>query len=374
MKTLFLPAVRLLDRLNYPLKFSLILLVCGLSAAALLAQIFVSLREDMTVAEREIAGLTLFDAGFAVVLLTQQHRGLNAGVLGGSTELIPKRDAVARELEGAVARLETSMATDSAWVPLQGAWSPVRSELQRLVSSAPTMPAPESFKAHSVAIASLLRWIGDLGEVSGLSRDPDPATSNLIGPLLTSLPQLSEGLGQIRGRGTNIIARREVLRGDEHAMVALLADIARTEATLLESLERAGKANTAIGGALERSRTEIAAAVASVRQAATRDILEQQFTLAPPAYFELGTQAISTTVRNFDEVLRPQTGQLLQQRLDELSERLRFQIVLSAVAMLVAGYLFTAVYLAIVRSVRELSAGAKRYAAGDYRTRVDFSA
>ena len=374
MKTLFLPAIRLLDRLNYPLKFALILLVCGLSAAALLAQIFVSLREDMTVAEREIAGLTLFDAGFGVVLLTQQHRGLNAGVLGGSKEMIPRREAKAAEIEGAIAKLDAAIAAEPMWQPLQADWQATRGELQRILAGATQMTAPQSFKAHTETIARLLRWIGDLGGVSGLSQDPDSATSNLIGPLLTSLPELSERLGQLRARGTNIIARREVLRADEHGVVALLAEIARTEATLLESLERAGKANAGIAGALERSRTEIAAAVASVRQAVTRDILEQQFTLAPPAYFDLTTQAISTAVRNFDEVLRPQTGQLLQQRLDELSERLRFQIVLSAVAMLVAGYLFTAVYLAIVRSVRELSAGAKRYAAGDYRTRVEFSA
>lgn len=374
MKALFLPAIRLLDRLNYPLKFSLILLVCGLSAAALLAQIFVSLREDMTVAEREIAGLTLFDAGFGVVLLAQQHRGLNAGVLGGSTELIPRREAKAAEIEGAISKLDAAIAAEPIWQPLQPDWLEARGELQRILAGASQMSAPQSFKAHTEAIARLLRWIGGLGGVSGLSQDPDPATSNLIGPLLTSLPELSERLGQLRARGTNIIARREVLRADEHGVVALLAEIARTEATLLESLERAGKANAGMAAALERSRTEIAAAIANVRQAVTRDILEQQFTLAAPVYFDLTTQAITTAVRNFDEVLRPQTGQLLQQRLDLLSDRLQFQIALSVVAMLVAGYLFTAVYLAIVRSVRELSAGAKRYAAGDYRTRVEFSA
>ncbi|WP_341649578.1 hypothetical protein [Thauera humireducens] len=292
MKALFLPAIRLLDRLNYPLKFSLILLVCGLSAAALLAQIFVSLREDMTVAEREIAGLTLFDAGFGVVLLAQQHRGLNAGVLGGSTELIPRREAKAAEIEGAISKLDAAIAAEPMWQPLQPDWLAARGELQRILAGASQMSAPQSFKAHTEAIARLLRWIGDLGGVSGLSQDPDPATSNLIGPLLTSLPELSERLGQLRARGTNIIARREVLRADEHGVVALLAEIARTEATLLESLERAGKANAGMAAALERSRTEIAAAIANVRQAVTRDILEQQFTpLRRPT--SISTQAIT---------------------------------------------------------------------------------
>ena len=66
MKILFQPAVRLLDRLSYPLKFGLIILVCAVASVILLAQIFTSLRDEIRVTEREIAGLHLFDAGFGV--------------------------------------------------------------------------------------------------------------------------------------------------------------------------------------------------------------------------------------------------------------------------------------------------------------------
>ena len=66
MKILFQPAVRLLDRLSYPLKFGLIILVCVVASVILLAQIFTSLREEIRVTQQEIAGLKLFDAGFAV--------------------------------------------------------------------------------------------------------------------------------------------------------------------------------------------------------------------------------------------------------------------------------------------------------------------
>ena len=104
MKILFQPAVRLLDRLSYPLKFGLIILVCVVASVILLAQIFTSLRDEIRVTEREIAGLHLFDAGFGVILKTQQHRGLSAGVLGGSSELAPKREAKAAELRAAIAR------------------------------------------------------------------------------------------------------------------------------------------------------------------------------------------------------------------------------------------------------------------------------
>ena len=66
MKLLFLPAIRLLDRLSYPLKFGLIILVCAAASAVLLTQIFTNLRSEIRVTHQEIAGLELFDAGFVV--------------------------------------------------------------------------------------------------------------------------------------------------------------------------------------------------------------------------------------------------------------------------------------------------------------------
>ena len=119
MKLLFLPAVRLLDRLSYPLKFGLIILVCAAASLVMLTQIFTSLRDQIDVTERQISGLTLFDAGFAVVLNTQQHRGLSAGVLGGSTELAPKREQKAADLRATIAALDAAIAADVSWAKLQ---------------------------------------------------------------------------------------------------------------------------------------------------------------------------------------------------------------------------------------------------------------
>ena len=79
----------------------------------------------------------------------------------------------------------------------------------------------------------MLRWLGDLGDTSGLTLDPDPASANLIAPLLNTLPELSERLGQLRARGTNLTARRALVQADEHAVVSLLAEIGRAESALI---------------------------------------------------------------------------------------------------------------------------------------------
>ena len=196
MKLLFLPAIRLLDRLSYPLKFGLIILVCAAASAILLTQIFTNLRSEIRVTQQEIAGLELFDAGFAVILKTQQHRGLSAGVLGGSADMVPKREQKAQELKAAMTALDAAIAREATWAPLQPGWQRVRSTLANLADEGLRLDGPTNFRTHTEAIAGMLRWLGDLGDTSGLALDPDPASANLIAPLLNTLPELSERQSQ----------------------------------------------------------------------------------------------------------------------------------------------------------------------------------
>ena len=374
MKLLFLPAIRLLDRLSYPLKFGLIILVCAAASAILLTQIFVNLRGEIRLTQQEIAGLELFDAGFAVILKTQQHRGLSAGVLGGSADMVPKREQKAQELKAAMTALDAAIAREATWAPLQLGWQRVRSTLASLADEGLRLDGPTNFRTHTEAIAGMLRWLGDLGDTSGLALDPDPASANLIVPLLNTLPELSERLGQLRARGTNLTARRELVQADEHAVVSLLAEIGRAESALSERLQRTARINSALADRLDAANKEISAGVEQVRTTTRQEILEKRFEIGSAAFFELVTRSIDTAVRNFDQVLRPEAGRLLEARLKTLEDRLVTQIALSVVAMLLAAYLFIAVYLAILRSVRELSTGAQQFAGGDYRARVQFSA
>jgi len=296
MKLLFLPAIRLLDRLSYPFKFGLIILVCAAASLVLLSQIFTSLREEIRVTQQEIAGLELFDAGFAVILKTQQHRGLSAGVLGGSSDLVPRREQKAVELKAAMNALDAAIAADPAWAVLKPGWEKPRAELLALADTGLRLSGPENFAAHTQTIGLMLRWLGDLGDVSGLALDPEQASANLIAPMLQTLPELSERLGQLRARGTNIVARRELLRTDEYGVVSLLAEINRAESALLERLQRTARANAALSGRLGTMGQEISSAVAQVRTTAEQEVLDQRFTISSAAFFELVTGAIDTAV------------------------------------------------------------------------------
>lgn len=374
MDTLFRPVMALLDRFHYPWKFAFIGLVCVLGSAALMAQIYVGLTKNITFAEREVAGLGLLDKGFAVLVLSQQHRGLSSGLLGGSEDLRPRVAERAAALRDAMTAVDAELESTADWAPLRKPWGEIRQALLTLAADGLKMPAADNFRAHTRAIEATLSWIGDIGDVSNLALDPESASYNLIEPMLRSIPDLTERLGRLRGRATGIIARATLSTADEHAIVAQLAELAMTEAQLKDRLGRAMRDNDTLRGPLGTALTEIDAGVGRLRDTARKEVLEQGFAIEPAAFFEIGTSAIDVVLKHSRDSLRTSARRLLDARIEALEHNMARNVLLSTVALMIAAYLFGGIYFSIVRSVRELSRGAEQFASGNYRARVAFSA
>ncbi|MDO9598036.1 MAG: methyl-accepting chemotaxis protein [Azoarcus sp.] len=374
MDILFRPVMGLLDRFRYPWKFALIGLVCVLGSAALMAQIYVGLSKDVNFTEREVAGLGLLDKGFGVLVLSQQHRGLSAGLLGGSEDLRPRVAERASALREALAAVDAELEEHADWVPLRKPWADIRERLLVLAADGLGMPAADNFRAHTQAIEATLNWIGDIGDVSNLALDPESDSYNLIDPMLRAIPDMTERLGRLRGRATGILARAELSTADEHAIVSQLAELGMTQAQLTDRLGRAARDNESLRGPLGVALAEIDAGVGRFRDTARKEVLDKHFAIAPAAFFELGTVAIDVVLKHYRESVRSSARRLLDARLDALQQNMIRNVILSAVALLIAAYLFGGIYFSIVRSVRELSRGAEQFASGNYRARVAFSA
>jgi methyl-accepting chemotaxis protein len=88
MKALFAPAILLLNRLRFPVKFALLGLIALLVVGALLFQLAMSLRESIVYAE-ELEASERLPRVLKVIQLLQQHRGLSSGVLSGNEAMRP---------------------------------------------------------------------------------------------------------------------------------------------------------------------------------------------------------------------------------------------------------------------------------------------
>ncbi|THF65218.1 methyl-accepting chemotaxis protein [Pseudothauera rhizosphaerae] len=374
MTTFFAPAILLLDRLRYPFKFLLVALVFVLASASLLYQVYSRLNDSIVATEREVAGLQLLDRSLNALLLAQQHRGLSAGVLGGSAALKAPREEKAAALREALAEVSRALAADIRWRPLQDDWTGVRGQLEALAADGLSLTAAENFTRHTGTIEVLLRWLGRLGDVSGLSRDPDAEGVALGGVMLHAVPDLTEQLGRLRARGTGIMARAAMTREEEHALLVLSGQLELGHGQLRDRLDRAAAASPALAAGLGRVLGEVGTGLDAFTGAIRSELLGGRFGMQPGDFFALGTAAIDKVVEGYRRQFHPTLAALLDARLGQLHRQMLAGIALAAAALLVVAYLLAGIYLSILRSVRELGAGAQRLASGDYRARVAFSA
>lgn len=113
MKALFTPAILLLNRLRFPVKFVLLGLIALLVVGALLVQLALSLRESIAYAEKELDASERLPRVLKVIQLLQQHRGLSSGVLSGNEAMRPL-----------LSRNKNSQGGFHAAVPMGLIWNP----------------------------------------------------------------------------------------------------------------------------------------------------------------------------------------------------------------------------------------------------------
>ena len=113
MKALFAPAILLLNRLRFPVKFALLGLIALLVVGALLFQLALSLRESIAYAEKELDASERLPRVLKVIQLLQQHRGLSSGVLSGNEAMRPL-----------LSRNKNSQGGFHAAVPMGLIWNP----------------------------------------------------------------------------------------------------------------------------------------------------------------------------------------------------------------------------------------------------------
>jgi len=129
MKTLFVPATALMNRLNYPSKFGLIGALVLLAFASLMWALASELQETIERSRNELVATALTRPLAKVVELTQQHRGLSSMVLGGNADMRDTRAQRAEEVSRALASLRASLAEDKRQLP---AWQQIERDWQVL--------------------------------------------------------------------------------------------------------------------------------------------------------------------------------------------------------------------------------------------------
>ena len=190
---------RLLGRLSLSGKF-LLLAVLALAMLAVPTVLHVqNTLSDLRQASREELGLQPATELLKLIRLTQQHRGLSNGALGGNADAARQRATVQQSVEASWAAAREKLALVGHPEDVKQLET-LQQRFKALGEDVATkrIPASQSFKSHTELISEELSLLYDVAVDAELVLHPMATGYFLQDALLRSLPTLTETLGQMR--------------------------------------------------------------------------------------------------------------------------------------------------------------------------------
>jgi len=362
VKSLFAPAIALMNRLRYPAKFFVLGFAVVIVMLVLLFTVYTNLKRDIVTAEKEIAGLQMLKPMNRLVQAMQQHRGLSSGVLNGNEAMKDKRAAKEKDVEQLLAETETALLSKLREQP---GWKQIRQDWEAIRRDGLNWTPPENIKRHTAMIDNALVFMVEIADETELTLDPTMDTYYFMDTVVTKMPAMLEPLGITRARGTGVLTKKELspqLRIDISSLVAQMSGTLRAQN---ENLAKVMRYAPDLQGALAAPTKEFSDGVGKIFALVREDIIGEKFATPPQEYFAMTTQVIDLGYKIMFETLIPQFEQQLELRKAKAQQVLSFNIGVSLVIMLLVGYMGVGAYYSVIESIKVFSQGAKRLADGD---------
>jgi len=359
--------MNVLERLSIARK----LLVLGLLVAAAMAiPLFLQVRQSnalLTATQAEADGVQPARELMRLVQLTQQHRGLSAGFLGGNDSVRADRETRRREVDQAVAAFEHEVATRHYSAGLAAQWGEATQAWTALAADVDgrRLAAAASSARHAQLIALYFRVLDMLLDDTGLVLDPEPNTYYLITASLARLPVATEKLGKTRAIGAGFLAEGHADAEGRATLAGLARGSADEQAAMGIAFGKATAADPRLRDALAAPLDAARAPIAVALQLAEDDIIKADTLQYPaPQYIASFTTAINGLF-TLEAASLKELDRLLQQRIAD-QRRLQFvQFGLLGLMVLGVAWLSHMIVRSITVPLNRAVALAERVAAGD---------
>ncbi|HNU10064.1 MAG TPA: methyl-accepting chemotaxis protein [Rubrivivax sp.] len=357
--------------LSMSAKFGLIggLTACMLAAPTALV-VGNSLQEIRT-AEKQQAGIAPVRELLRLVQLTQQHRGLAAGLLSGDDSMAAAQQTTAKELIAALGATQAAFGAfgDGDHAKRMAQAGKTLHELATAVGKG-AVTVPESFKRHTRAVAAELELLEDVAQSSGLVLMADAADYHLQDAVLNLIPKMTESLGQLRARGIEALGQGTLGLKGRADLQALLTMAHERETTAAKALGIAAKGSVELQRILGGSKAKAETGLKSLFELIdTKLVNAELLQLAPKDYFEASTKALNDVFAFGNEAFNH-----LDQRTSErlAAERTRLTVMALAIVLLAAlcAWLMWAIARAATQSAAAAVRVAQAVAEGDLGTAV----
>ncbi len=367
MNSFFAPAVTLMNRLGYTKKFALLGLLSLISIVLLAVVLFAHLNKDIQVLQRELDGLVLIQPISQAVQLMQQRRGLSAALIGGVASMRELFAAKHKEADESFNAMDEMLPAN---LRRSADWQDIRQRWERLHATGLNWTVKENFAAHTQLIKQILIFETLVADNYALTLDTELDSYYMIDTVIHKLPDAIEHLGQLRARGTGILALKRISEQEKLVLYSFIAELKYAHVSLNSNLEKSSRYNPALRDKLAAISSDIISSAQRIIDVVEADILAERFATPPEEYFAMSTKTINANYTQMYETLLPAIELLLKERMAEARVQLYIVIGISLLLFLTVIYFSIGIARAVTGSVQSLSRSARAFASGDFSERI----
>jgi len=344
MKSLFAPAVLLMNRVRYPVKFSIIFIIVMIPLLVLSLNLINSISNEVTFLENERIGLAYIKTVRQPIEHIQQHRGMTAAYLNGATEfkdrILQKRSVVdtkLAELKQIDAQLGTQLGTGKA--------------------NTLSMSTGEAIKAHSAMIAEMLTLMNQVADASEITLDPKLDSYYIGAALVSSLPNMLENMGQARAIGSSVAVKRRFANRKLFVKLAVLSsNIDNYFTHVSKNLNTPTESNNS--------------AIREMQALLNDELLHKEnITVSGDTVFNKATTAISGSYKLYDALV-PELDKLFIERIESGQSTMFMTVSIVVAVLALVAWLFTGFYFSVRQSIAQISEATDRLSDGDLTVQI----
>lgn len=368
MKNILLaPGIKVMQGLRLLPKF--IVLTIIFVTPLILVSLLLLAELDKTIAftRQERVGVNHVRKVQEIIRLTQQHRAFQHMFVMGNASAGENAQQLQKNLNEQITAFETMRKAEpelyagDAWESIRNSWTAVQEK-----SSADK--DRKIYKDHTALIAEMFRFSEMIADRSRLTHDPVAASHYLVSLFAKDIPQITEGLSEIAGRGAAYIdsglmeANEEVLLGstvlvtrrDLAAIPDQIETLSRENPQLKQTMPAVLAAIPAATAYLDRAGNEV---LNTVDQTSGREFAEAGLSRIDGLYAAAATSA---------DLL----DQLLQARMENAGLHRNMIMLAIFCALSIAAYFLIGFYVSFSTEVRRLSAAVMQAASGDLSQKI----
>lgn len=369
MKALFLPAISLMNKLNYRKKFALLGIVSLMAISVLIYSLFLGLDQVVQKSKRQLQGLQLVTPLSQVIQDLQLHRGESAIFLGSTRNTINTALMIANKASHQLSNIENTF-SDNLLIQSES-WNNIKSNWAKILANQHNWSISENFYEHTQLIDQLQQFKVLLADEYALTFDSEIDTFYVIDTSINKLPRSMEQLAQLRDFSTRILSKKQATDFQRNELITLIAKLEFSISLLTTNLNKTAVFNKSINPQLSIASININESTQKIIKLIQSDILESKFVTPPENFFTQVTTAINSSHDNMYQTLLPTAKKLIAARLQQAKKRLYISISVSLMLMVIVLYFVIGIYYSMKGSVQSLSHSLQLFANGDLHERIN---